>query len=196
MAEHSRYNVSKEEGEVLKNKLGITDQKMIEDTETLLLSDTYTHFIDLINSNKLRFNLNLLFQIHQYFLSPLYAWAGKIRTVEMSKDGVLFCASKQIKKELKVLEKVLKVNFPTSKDTKIQFCKKIALIHCELNAIHPFREGNGRSIRLMLDLLAIKKGFGMINFSKSTQVEYIEACKAGMHKEYSKMQKVIQKGLC
>jgi len=44
MAELSRYNVSGNEAEILKNKLGITNQKALEDIETLLLKDTYIHF--------------------------------------------------------------------------------------------------------------------------------------------------------
>ncbi|MBI5413447.1 hypothetical protein HZA42_03830 [Candidatus Peregrinibacteria bacterium] len=55
MAEPSRYNVSGNEGEILKNKLGITDQKALEDTETLLLKDTYVHFFSLLQGGKLRF---------------------------------------------------------------------------------------------------------------------------------------------
>lgn len=108
MAAHSRYNVSKdEERAVLKNKLKITDQKMLDDTETVLLSDTYQAFFELLKNGKITFNLNLIFKINSYFLGMLYEWAGKIRTVEMSKDGILFCASAQIKKELKILDKII-----------------------------------------------------------------------------------------
>ena len=55
MAEHSRYNVSGDEAEILKNKLGITDQKALEDIETLLLKDTYFHFFSLLQAGKLTF---------------------------------------------------------------------------------------------------------------------------------------------
>ncbi len=194
MAEHSRYNVGSDEGKtILKNKLGITDQKTLEDTETILLSDTYKHFFDLLESNKLQFDIKLIFQIHQYFLSTIYEWAGKIRTVEISKDGILFCASSQIKKNLQKLEKIIKKHLPSEKDTKKSLSEKLAIIHCEFNAIHPFREGNGRTIRIFLDLLAVHCGFSLPDYNKFNKKNYIKACIAGMNKDYSKMQKLLYK---
>jgi cell filamentation protein len=196
MATHSRYNVSHEVNqEILKNILGIRDQKMLDDAETLLLSDAYETFFKRLQAGRLKFNVKLIFEINKYFLDTLYAWAGKIRTVEISKGGVLFCASSQIKKELKKLEKVIKDNLPKPKDDRKRLSKKFAVIHCEFNAIHPFREGNGRTIRLFLDLLAANNGYKTINYSQSSHKDYIQACIAGMSQDYSKMQKVIQKGL-
>lgn len=196
MVEHSRYNIGgNEENSILKNKLGITDQKILEDTETILLADTYKHFLDLHKSKRLKFDLNLIFQIHKYFLNTLYTWAGKIRTVEISKDGILFCASSQIKKNLEQFEKIIKHHLPSKKDNKKTLSKKLSIIHCEFNAIHPFREGNGRTIRLFLDLLTINSGFSLLDYDKFHKDEYIKACIAGMHKEYAKIQKLIYKAI-
>lgn len=194
MAELSRYNVSGEE-EVLKNKLGINNQKVLEDTETLLLKDTYVHFFSLLRKGKLRFHVKLTFEIHKYFLDTLYTWAGKIRSVEISKDGILFCASSQIKKELKILDKIIKKNIPLSGNNKKIISEKLSIIHCEFNAIHPFREGNGRTIRLFLDLLAANSGYGLIDYSKTFKRDYIKACITGMKKDYYKMQKILFRGL-
>jgi cell filamentation protein len=71
----------------------------------------------------------------------------------------------------------------------------MAWIHTEFNFIHPFREGNGRTIRLFLDLLAVHCGYEPINYSTSTKTEYINACIAGMSKNYKPMEKVMNKGL-
>lgn len=196
MAEHSRYNVGGEEGkEVFANKLGITDSRALADAEAILLPGTYDYFLSLLRNSKLKFNVQLIFKIHEYFLGTLYSWAGKPRTVEISKGGTLFCASLQIPKELKKFDDLIKENIPTLKEAKKDIAQKLALIHCEFNAIHPFREGNGRTIRLFLDLLALNADFDMIDYSKSTQKGYIQACIAGMQKDYSKMEKVISKGL-
>jgi cell filamentation protein len=196
MATHSRYNVSNEENqEILKNKLRIKEQKMLDDTETLLLSDAYETFFKQLPNGKLKFDTKLIFAINQSFLNTLYSWAGKVRTVEISKGGVLFCASSQIKKELKNLNKIIKYNLPTPKNDTKQLSEKFAIIHCEFNAIHPFREGNGRTIRLFLDLLAANSGYKTIDYSKSRQKDYIQACIAGMNQDYSKLQKIIKKGL-
>ncbi|MBI2638419.1 Fic family protein [Candidatus Peregrinibacteria bacterium] len=195
MGEHSRYNVSGDEAKILKNKLGIADQKILEDLETLLLKDTYAHFLTLLQKGNLKFNTKLIFEIHKYFLGILYAWAGKIRTVEISKDDMLFCASSQIKKSLQDFNRLLKNNLPISQNNRKVISKKLSLIHCEFNAIHPFREGNGRTIRLFLDLIAVDFGYGLIDYGKTTKMNYIKACVAGMQKDYSKMQKILFKGL-
>lgn len=193
MVEPSRYNVGGDEADILKNKLGITDRKTLEDTETVLLSDTYKHFFEKLEKEEIDFNLDLIFKIHKFFLATLYSWAGKARTVEISKDRILFAPSSQIKKSLKIFEKLLQKNLPTEKNSKKEIAEKLAIMHCEFNAIHPFREGNGRTIRLFLDLMAVKLGFHIIHFGKKDA--YISACIAGMKKEYRLMERLFYKGL-
>jgi len=98
MDEHSRYNVGGDEvgaDGVLKNRLGISDREMLGDIETLSLNDSYGYFTELLRNRGLKFDVKLIFAIHKYFLSSLYSWAGKIRTVEISKNNILFCASSQ-----------------------------------------------------------------------------------------------------
>ena len=107
MVEPSRYSVNGKEFSILKNKLGITDPIVLEDTETILLSDTYNYFLQLNEKRKLTFNNELILAIHRYFLGPLYSWAGQVRTVEISKEGVLFCASSQINRELNNLNQII-----------------------------------------------------------------------------------------
>lgn len=197
MAEPSRYNVGGDQApsEILKNKLGIKDQKALEDTESVLFSDTYEHFLARLEERRPKFCVNLIFEIHKYFLGPLYSWAGKTRSVQISKDGVLFCKAAHIENALKDFEELLKKKLPGRSDSKAAVAEKLAVIHCEFNAIHPFREGNGRTIRLFLDLLALADGYSLIDFGKSSKKEYIEACIEGMSQDYSKMKSVIYKGL-
>ncbi len=196
MAAHSRYDVSGDASEgVLKNKLKITDQQRLENTETLLLEDAYTYFFELLKIGSMDFNADLILQIHHYFLTTLYTWAGTTRTVNLSKGTILFCPHSQIKDQLKKFKKILKQNIPTSKSNKRTVSEKLAVIHCEFNAIHPFREGNGRTIRLFLDLIAAQCGFSGIDYGKNSKNSYIKACIAGMSKNYAPMQKIIQKGL-
>lgn len=198
MVEPSRYNIPGDEsvkGGVLKNILNIKDQKTLDDTETILLNDTYNNFLELLQKREFTFNTKLIFDIHKYFLGTLYSWAGRIRTVEISKNDVLFCASSQIKKSLEDFEKILKKIFPSEKDVKKEVAKKLSIIHCEFNAIHPFREGNGRTIRLFLDLVAVNLGFNLIDFTRTSPQNYIKACKLGMNMNYNEMEKIITMGL-
>ena len=87
MAGHSRYNVTNKragiEKGVLKNKLGISSQKELEDAETILLADTYEFFLSKESIGKATFDVEFLFSIHKYFLNTLYDWAGKKREVDI-----------------------------------------------------------------------------------------------------------------
>src|SRR3989339_1985672 len=133
MAEHSRYHVSDEKAginkSILKNKLGIKSKKKLDDAETLLLADTYTHFFELLKEDKVKFDLSLLFAIHKYFLEHLYDWAGKVRTVDISKDGMLFASVKYIDQALKAFAILIKKNLPQATNTKDEIAKKLATIH-------------------------------------------------------------------
>ncbi len=179
----------------MQNKLGIRDQEILNDVETILFSDAYGHFFELQKKNLFKFDSKLIFEIHKYTLGTLYEWAGSIRIVDISKDGMLFCPSSQIRKNLELFEKVLKKNLPTREDSKAYVAEKLAVVHCEFIAIHPFREGNGRTIRLFLDLLAVGSGFKSIDYTKSSPELYIDGCRAGMMQDYLKMQKVMYRGL-
>lgn len=191
MAEPSHYDVGDGDLHVLKNKLGITDLVILQDAETILLADAYQYFFQKLYRDEIIFNVSLLFAIHKYFLETLYEWAGKVRKVEMSKSGVLFAPSIHIMSCLNGFERVLQDKLPQNDDTKEEAAMKLAELHCELNAIHPFREGNGRSIRLFLDLLAVNAGFELIDFAAVSKDIYIDACIHGMKKDYEPMERIL-----
>lgn len=196
MAESFRYSTDGNvESGLLKNKLYITNQKDLEDAETNLYGETYSHFLNLAESHKFTFSTKLIFDIHHYFLGTLYDWAGKARTVDISKGSTMFCSLRFIDMAMKELDRIIRKNLPTENETKKSLSEKLAIIHCEFNAIHPFREGNGRTIRLFLDLLAHDAGFTIIDYSTSSKKSYIEACIAGMKQDHKKMQNIIYKGL-
>ena len=136
-----------------------------------------------------------MFQIHAYFLGTLYSWAGKLRRVNISKDDVLFAPAEYLEHSLQELDAALTNYIPTSRDTKTRVAKKLAFIHNELNALHPFREGNGRTIRLFLDLLAANAKHLPIDWDRAGKTAYINACKLGMIRDHDAMAKVIGKGL-
>src|SRR3989344_5379166 len=194
MAGRSRYHVSDNaagvEKGILKNKLGIRSKKKLDVAETLLLADTYTHFFALLRKGKLRFDLSLLFSIHRYFFAILYDWAGKIRTVDISKDGMLFAPVNYLEKSLQELGLILRKNLPKRSDTKDTIAQKLALIHNEFNVVHPFREGNGRTIRLFLELLASSLGYNPIDWSKKPIAEYMRACIEGASGKHAAMRKI------
>ena len=193
MAGVSRYNAGGDEADILKNKLGIKDPKELEDLETLLLTDAYEHFLQLLGENNLKLNLDLLFELHNYFLGTLYTWAGKIRTVNISKGDAFFAPAQNIESALQQFKSEFEKNKPTAKDSKEEIAKKLALIHCELNVIHPFREGNGRTLRLFLDLLTLNVDYEGVDFKKIPNEEFIDACKYGMLQNYEPMENIYMR---
>jgi len=140
MVELSRYNVGGDESasEILKNKLGIKDLKALEDTESVLFSDTYEYYLEKLERGELIFDLDLIFKIHKYFFETLYSWAGEVRNVQISKDGMLFCKVAHLKAALKDFEVLLGKNLPKRVDGILDVAEKLATIHCEFNAVHPF----------------------------------------------------------
>ena len=199
MAGHSRYNVTNKragiEKGVLKNKLDISSQKELEDAETILLADTYKFFLLKEDIRMVIFDVEFLFSIHKYFLNTLYDWAGNKREVDISKGKMMFASASHLDTSLKYLDKILKDNLPKKQDTRSKIAYKIAFIHNESNAIHPFREGNGRTVRLFLDLLVLSIGYKMIDWSSKSKNDYIKACIFGAIGNHKPMTNFILKRL-
>ena len=108
---------------------------------------------------------------------------------------MMFASVRHLDASLQYLDKILKDNLPKKKDTKNDIAFKIAFIHNEYNAIHPFREGNGRTIRLFLDLFALYIGYQMIDWSSKLENDYMKACIAGAIGNHKLMTNFILKRL-
>lgn len=197
MVEGSRYNVSDEEAGVsqgiLKNKFGYTRQKDIDDAETILQADAYQHFFALARTRQFKFDLALLFEIHKYFFETLYDWAGAVRRVDISKGEMLFAPVQHLRTTLQELDQIIQSNIPVSSDSPQHITEKLAIIHNECNVVHPFRDGNGRTIRLFLDLLVHTLGFDPIHYGDRNT--YLAGCISGAIKNNKPMQDIIHSGL-
>lgn len=180
---------------VLKNRLGLKDQKSLNDAETLLLADTYQHFFSRLEQEGLIFSVELFLELHRYFLETLYSWAGTLRKVNISKGDTLFATPEHLPASLNRFGKELPSLIPTNDDKKNDVAQKLAIIHNALNALHPFREGNGRAIRLFLDLLSVNAGYAPIDWQKIETKKYFEACRQGMACNHEPLAKLIYKGL-
>ena len=115
--------------------------------------------------------------------------------MDISKDGMLFAPIKYLYNALNEFSKLLKANLPKQGDPKKLISQKLAVIHNEFNVIHPFREGNGRTIRLFLDLLVVNIGYNPIDWSKNSNSLYLKACIEGASQKNQKMMKIIEEGL-
>lgn len=92
--------------------------------------------------------------IHRHLFQDVYRWAGAFRTVRMSKGGSSFCYPENIAREMRILFGELKKGAYLHELSSDAFADTAAHFLATLNAIHPFREGNGRTQIAFLTLLA------------------------------------------
>ena len=96
--------------------------------------------------------------IHRHLFQDVYAWAGKTRTVRVAKQGSTFCYPENIDREMRSLFADLAAKMHLRGLDAITFSRKAAHFLAELHAIHPFREGNGRTQLSFLTILAEQAG--------------------------------------
>lgn len=148
---------------VLINKLDIRNQSELDKAEkqiTLLRAIQAEQNMILEKPNFQFFK-----DIHKFLFDDIYEWAGLVRTINISKKGTIFCDASQIEEIGKLkFERLKKLNYLKELE-KEQFIDEISDLYNELNILHPFREGNGRTLRLFITLLIRNAGFD-IDFSK------------------------------
>ena len=91
----------------------------------------------------------------------------------MSKGGFLFPAAKFISQNMKNFEKEILLNLPAKYESNEAFIKDIAIVHGGFLLIHPFREGNGRTARLLANLMVRKQGMKGLNFYQQHFVQQL-----------------------
>jgi cell filamentation protein len=102
--------------------------------------------------------IDTLFEIHRHLFQEIYAWAGKKRTVEISKDGKQFFPTSHFNNAFRYIDQLIADFKKIPKENKRRLAEKLAEILDNVNYLHPFREGNGRTQREFLRLLALEKG--------------------------------------
>ncbi len=103
--------------------------------------------------------------IHKYLFEDLYEWAGKVRTVDISKKGTNFTPAENIEAVANACFDRLKSNNYFKNLEFNDFIDNIVDFYCATNMLHPFREGNGRTQRIFLSQLVRFCGYD-INFSE------------------------------
>jgi cell filamentation protein, protein adenylyltransferase len=112
------------------------------------------------------------------------------RNVNLSKGGFPFTAAKFLPDSMAGFEKEILSGLKNSYETKEDLVRAIATVHGELLFIHPFLEGNGRTARLLANLMSRKAGYGTLEFQKVGKKEfeqYVAAVQSCAKKDYSKM---------
>ena len=150
---------------ILENKLGITSSSELAEKEEMI---TKIKAIELFEKEILdTFEVGTfkgLSDIHKYLFEDIYEFAGQIRKENISKNNFRFASAMYLDEALEKIDKMPQTNFD-----------EIIEKYIEMNIAHPFREGNGRSTRIWLDMI-LKKELGMVvDWSKIDKEDYLLA---------------------
>lgn len=150
---------------VLENKLNITDQIKLNKIEEEITKQKAKKLFDSGDINKIEVGtFKGLSQIHKYLFEDIYYFAGEIRDVNISKNNFRFAPIIYLEQSLKNIEKMPQNNYD-------QIIEK----YVEMNVAHPFREGNGRSTRIWLDLILKNEIGKIIDWNLVDREEYLLA---------------------
>jgi cell filamentation protein len=171
---------------ILINKLNLRDQKQLDAFEAEI---TMQRASEPFPNGRLSYPHYCA--IHRHIFQDVYAWAGKIRTVRISKDGSMFCYPEHIDGQMRKLFGELRKDNYFRRQSAGEFSRKASHFLTELNAIHPFREGNGRSQLALLTLLAERAEYPL-SLNKLDPNEMLTAMVTSFSGKEARLQKLIE----
>lgn len=150
---------------MLENKLNLTssaklaqiEEKISKKKAVQLFESGYLYTLD-------AGTVDSLFSIHRYLFDEIYDFAGKARTVNLAKGNFRFAPVMYLEAALESVGKMPQSNF-----------EEIIEKYVEMNVVHPFREGNGRSMRIWLDLMLYKELHQVVDWSRVDKDDYLLA---------------------
>ena len=165
-------------GGVLKNKLNLDDEELLNKAERMLTSYKLAKLY--LNPGRQTFDIEHYKRIHKFLFEDIYPFAGQIRTEVISKR-IPFCLPQYITLELNKLFDTLKSVIPKIQSRE-DLLKFITEFYSDLDIIHPFREGNGRTerefVRQLIDYICKTNGLEEYNLDYSlidNKEEFINA---------------------
>ncbi len=190
-----RYATNPNEDEFLPNKLGLIDRDAINEEEAAGFLRAEHDAIDAL-SEKTIFSLDYLYDLHKSALGSMYDFAGNLRTVNMSKGDFMFASAQFLPQTLAAFAEEYLAPIHVRDWQKSEILDHLAALHAELLYIHPFREGNGRVVRLFTRLVHVAKTGADLDFELITKdhnfERYIAAIQQTLKKEYGLMQELFR----
>ena len=149
----------------LENKLGIkSSAELAREAERISKKKAVELFENGMLENLEAGKFQTLCEIHKYLFDDIYDFAGKIRTVNISKGNFRFAPLMYLETAIKNVDKMPQNTFD-----------EIVEKYVEMNIVHPFREGNGRSMRIWLDMMLKKQIGQVVDWSKIEKEDYLMA---------------------
>ncbi len=149
----------------LENKLGIKSSAELAREEERISKKKAVELFENGMLEKLEAGkFQTLCEIHKYLFDDIYDFAGKIRTVNISKGNFRFAPLMYLEAAIENVDKMPQNTFD-----------EIVEKYVEMNIVHPFREGNGRSMRIWLDMMLKKQIGQVVDWSKIEKEDYLMA---------------------
>ena len=158
---------------ILPNKLAITDQVEFSKAEEKISKQKAKQLFDSGDIGKIEAGtFKGLSEIHRYLFGDIYEFAGKVREVNISKGGFHFAPVMYLKQSLEHIDTMPQGTFD-----------EIVEKYVEMNIAHPFREGNGRAMRIWLDLMLKNVIKQVIYWNSVEKEEYLSAMERSVVKD-------------
>jgi cell filamentation protein len=172
--DHDNSYIDPETG-VMRNKVGIDDDRLLMAFEGLKVSAR----LEELCTKPIRIESSeTLLDIHRHLFQDVYDWAGKVRTVEISKSGTQFFSLGYFHRAFPFIDSLIAQYRRIGSDDKPALAYKLAEILDTVNYLHPFREGNGRTQREFLRLMALERGIEL-NLNPPDNADIYERYMAG-----------------
>ena len=169
---------------ILENKLNITDQVELAREEERISKKKAKEMFETGYLNKLEAGtFDALKKIHKYLFEEIYEFAGNLRKVNIAKGNFRFTPLTYIEEAIKNIEKMPQSTF-----------EEIIEKYVEMNIAHPFREGNGRSTRIWLDLILKKELKLVVDWGKVDKTDYLLAMERSPIKD-TEIKELLRKNL-
>lgn len=140
---------------MLRNKLDLRDQDQLDEFEQAAFAARAEEKLPAGDFDQAHYQ-----RLHAYLFGDVYEWAGELRTIRIGKADAWFCYPEFIPDQLGRLFADLAAHHLFRDYDHAAFVDGAARFLSDLNAIHPFRKGNGRTQLVFLSLLAAEAGFG------------------------------------
>ena len=169
---------------MLENKLGINSQVELAKEEERITKLKSIELFEkgILNSNKVG-TFESLAKIHKFLFEDVYEFAGKVRKENISKNNFRFAAAMYLEDALNKIDQMPQSNFD-----------EIIEKYIEMNVAHPFREGNGRSMRIWIDIILKKELGKVVDWSKIDKEDYLLAMERSPIKN-TEIKELIRKAL-
>ena len=177
--------------DVLINLLNLRDADQLAEAEVAFTAERYrTYQSDLTSIDE--FTFSHLKHLHFYLFQDLFSWAGDIREVDISKGDTRFCTVPRIEVEGEKLFQL--IPSLANIDDNETFINEVASLFCEMNLLHPFREGNGRVQRFFFEEMLFVLGYDL-NWPTISQQQWVEANIAGVYLDLEPLKAIFRRAI-